>query len=208
MMEGSTPVFVSIETSAFSGATLLAILLGAHPDITTIGEIHGLIDRSNPRTYLCSCGKKIRNCEFWKAVKKSMQEKGFQFDIAHFDTRYRYKGSRILNDFRHGSSRNYLIDSIRDKVVFSLPGEKEQINRYVDRNAALVQSVLEVTGNNVFVDSSKSRMLLRTFPKYSAFDVRAIHLIRQPEGVVASQLRRSGKGNVVEESRSWVKRHR
>jgi len=202
------PILVSLETSAFSGATLLAILLGAHPDITTIGEIHGLIERSDPDTYLCSCGKKIKNCEFWDSVKKHMQEKGYPFAVADFDTKYRFTGARIFDNFRHGSSRNSVIDSIRDKFVFNLPGEKKQMQMYVDRNVALIEAVLKVTGNQVFVESSKSRMLLRTFPKFSKFDVRAIHLIRRPEGVVASQLRRSEEDSVVKESRSWVKRHR
>lgn len=207
-MENITPVLISIETSAFSGATLLAILLGAHPDITTVGEIHGLIERSNPDTYLCSCGKKIKVCDFWESVKKSMGDKGYQFNIANFDTKYQYKGAQIFHDLRHGSSRNSLIDSLRDKVVFNLPNERKNMRMYVDRNSAFIESVLEVTGNKVFVDSSKSKMLLRTFPKYSEFDVRAIHLIRRPEGVVSSHLRRSGSVNVVTESRSWVKRHR
>jgi len=208
MMESRNPVFVSIETSAFSGATLLAILLGAHPDITSIGEMRGLIDRANPETYLCSCGKNIMKCVFWEAVANSMHKKGHKFDVANFDTKFHYKGSRIFYDLRHGSSRNYIVDSIRDKIVSYLPGERMQMQRYADRNAAFVKSVLEVTGNNVFVDSSKSRMLLRTFPKYTDFDVRAIHLIRQPEGVVASQLRRSKKSSPEREARSWVKRHR
>jgi len=201
------PVFVSLETSAFSGATLLAILLGAHPDISTVGEMHGLIDRANPETYQCSCGKKIMKCEFWEAVAKSMRQKGYQFDVAKFDTKFHYKGARIFYDLRHGSSRNYVIDSIRDKIVFAIPGEKKQMQRYAERNAAFIESVLGVTGNNVFVDSSKSRMLLRTLPKYTDFDMRAIHLIRRPEGVVASQLRRTGEGSIIKESRSWVKRH-
>lgn len=202
------PVFISLETSAFSGATLLAILLGSHPDMTTVGEMRGLIDRANPDTYLCSCGKRIVECEFWEAVTRGMHQRGYQFDVTSFDTKFLYRGPRLWYDLKHGSSRNYLLDLIRDKIVFSLPSEKRSLKKYVERNAAFVESVLEVTGNNIFVDSSKSKMLLRTFPKYTDYDVRAIHLIRRAEGVVASQLRRSPDTIASVEAQSWVKRHR
>lgn len=207
-MESSSPIFVSIETSAFSGATLLAILLGAHPDITTIGEIHGLIARADPESYLCSCGKKIKECEFWKNIANTMRQKGYSFDVTSFNTKFKYNGPRFLYNIRHGSSRNYLIDFIRDKIVYALPWEQKILQKYAERNAAFVESVLEVTGNNIFVDSSKTKMLLRTFPRYTNFDVRAIHFIRRPEGVVASQIRRSKYPNAVKEAHHWIKRHR
>ena len=61
-MLNNCPVFVSIETSSYSGATLLAFLLGAHPQIATIGEMDGLIPRENPDEYFCSCGQLIKRC--------------------------------------------------------------------------------------------------------------------------------------------------
>lgn len=201
-------IFISLETSAFSGATLLAILMGAHPEITTVGEMRGLIDRANPDTYLCSCGKNIKKCDFWEAVSISMKRKGYKFDVANFDTKYQTNGPRLLFDLRHGSSRNILIDSLRDKIIFSVPGEIKKMKNYSKRSEAFVASVLEISGNNVFVDSSKSKMLLRTLPKYTDLDVRAVHLIRRPEGVVASSIRRDNNSNASIEAKNWVKRHR
>ena len=87
------PVFVSVQTSAFSGATLLAFLLGAHPEVATVGEMSGLIAREDPETYLCSCGQRIRSCGFWRAVAAEMWDRGHAFDVARFGTDLSLGGS-------------------------------------------------------------------------------------------------------------------
>lgn len=207
-MSVNRPIFVSIETTAFSGATLLALLLGAHPKVATIGEISGLIARDDPDKYLCSCGKRIKVCEFWQSVKTAMAKRGFEFDVAHFDTKFNLDGSHFVQRLREGSVRNSLVDSIRDKILFSLPNERRQLQALVDRNVALVESVLEVTGTDVFADSSKSRMRLKALHQFSTLDVRVIHLVRRAEGVVASQLRRGRGLDVAKLARDWSKRHR
>jgi len=201
-------IFASIETTAFSGATLLAMLLGSSPRIATIGEVSGLVSRNDPLTYLCSCGEKIIDCEFWKEITNRMKNRGHNFDVANFNTEYDPRGSRLFNRLRIGSVRNSLVDRIRDKILFSLPSERQKIIEYVKRNVDFVESVLETTNKHIFLDSSKSRMLIRTLPVFSNFDVRAIHLVRRVEGVVASSYRRNPKTNIAKLAQDWVKRHK
>jgi hypothetical protein len=208
MVHTNQPIFISIETTAFSGATLLAMLLGAHPDVTTIGEMSGLISRNHPETYLCSCGKKIKVCQFWQAVTIAMTKRGFEFDVAYFNTKFNRYGPLFMRRLREGSVRNSTIDSLRDKILYSLPNERRQIKAAVARNLALVEAVLEVTGKNVFVDSSKSRLRFKALYQFSPLDVRVIHLVRRAEGVVASQLRRNPGSNVSELAHDWRQRHR
>ena len=74
MSHVNSPNYVTIETTSFSGATLLTLLLSAHPEIATVAEMSGLIDSVDPDEYLCSCGKKIKCCNFWQALKVGMQE--------------------------------------------------------------------------------------------------------------------------------------
>ena len=207
-MSSTSPVFVSIETSAFSGATLLAFLLGAHPQIATVGEMDGLIPCENPDEYLCSCGQKIKVCEFWRSVKIAMQSRGFEFDVVDFNTKFALGGPRLIQYLRFGSLRNSTLDSIRDAILYAWPWERLQLGTLVARNEAFVESVLEVTGKEVFVDSSKDSLRLKSLSRFSSLDVRAIHLVRDVRGVVCSRLRRGGDVDVHRYAKQWVKSHK
>jgi len=204
MVDGRCSTFVSIETSVFSGATLLVFLLGAHPQIATVGEMDGLI--RYPDEYLCSCGQRIRGCEFWQSVKTAMYEKGFEFDVAHFNLRFTLGGHKIIQYLRHGSFRNRTLDSFRDTVFCALPGQRRQLKAMVARNEAFVEAVLEMTDQHIFIDSSKHHLRLKCLLKFcTSFNVRAIHLIRDVRGVVASRLRRGVARDAREAARQWVK---
>jgi hypothetical protein len=68
--------------------------------------------------------------------------------------------------------------------------------------------VLEVTGKEVFVDTSKNRLRLGALLRFSDQEVRAIHLIRDVRGVVASNLRRGKSRDAREAAQQWVKVNR
>jgi hypothetical protein len=205
-MNTTCPVFVPVETSAYSGATLLSFLLGAHPEIATVGEMDGLIAAEDPDLYLCSCGQRIKVCAFWQEVSLAMQEQGFEFDVAHFDTKFALSGSRPIQYLRLGSSRNSTIDSLRDGLLYAWPAERARVQALVARNEAFIKAVLAVTGKRVFVDTSKDRLRARALHRFSSLDVRAIHLVRDARGVVASRLKRSNIG-AAEAARQWVRLH-
>ena len=206
-MTTSCPVFVPVETSAYSGATLLSFLLGAHPEIATVGEMDGLIALENPDLYLCSCGQKIKECKFWQSVGAAMREQGFEFDVAHFDTKFVLGGPRPIQYLRIGSFRNNTLDSLRDIVFHAWPGERHQLKALVARNEAFIKAVLALTGKRVFVDTSKGHLRAKALHKFSTLDVRAIHLLRDVRGVVASRLRRNGNIGAAEAARQWVRLH-
>lgn len=199
---------VLIETTVFSGATLLAFLLGTHPQIATVGEMDGLIDSEDPAEYLCSCGEKIKDCGFWQAVGQAMQRRGFAFDIADFDTKFVFGGPWFIHYLRVGSFRNHTLDRGRDLIFQAWPPERRQLKTLVARNAAFIESVLEVTNKSVFIDTSKTsnRLRLVALDRFSNFDLRAIHLVRDVRGVVASQARRRDL-DVSQAARRWVKWH-
>ncbi len=75
-------------------------------------------------------------------------------------------------------------------ILCTWPAARRRWKALVARNEAFVESVLDVTGKEVFVDTSKDRLRVKALRNFSPFDVRAIHLIRDVRGVVASQLRR------------------
>jgi hypothetical protein len=205
--ERPAPVFVAIETSAFSGATLLAFLLGAHPQIATVGEMNGLIARENPDTYLCSCGQNIKACPFWDSVGAAMRRRGLAFDVAHFDTEFDLGGPRPIQYLRRGSFRNNSVDAMRDALFRAWPSERHRLQALAARNMAFIESVLEVTDKRVFVDTSKDRLRLNALRRYTSLDVRAIHLVRDVRGVVASRLRRGASIDAREAAQQWARLH-
>ena len=208
MKNVNSPIFISLETSAFSGATLLSFLLGAHPQIATVGEMSGLITNANPDEYLCSCGKKIRCCEFWDSVKIAMANRGFEFDVARFDTQFSH-GPGLIRRIREIHLPNSVLDAMRDVVLFAVPGESQHAKAVVKRNVAFIESVLEVTGKDVFVDSSKGSVRLKALRRFSSsLDLRAIHLVRDVRGVTASELRRELSPGAAGSARKWARLHR
>lgn len=204
-LQAGQKVYVSVATSAFSGATLLAFLLGAHPQIATVGEMDGLIASEDPDEYLCSCGQKITHCEFWQSVEKAMHAKGFEFSTANFGTRFVRRCPGLIQSLRYGSSRNRFLDAARDAVFQAWPSERQAIELLAARNTAFIQSVLRLTGKDIFLDTSKDRLRLKALHRYSGLDVRAIHWIRDVRGVVASRSRRRSDIDAYTAARDWVK---
>src|SRR5438552_1889794 len=71
--------------ASHSGSTLLAMLLGSHPEVCTVGELKAT-SLGDPDTYRCSCGALIRDCEVWDGVSRSMAARGHAFDIPRAET--------------------------------------------------------------------------------------------------------------------------
>ncbi len=200
------PIFVGIETTSYSGATLLCFLLNAHPSVASIGEMNGLVLK-NPDEYVCSCGKMIKTCEFWQAMRREMAECGFEFDLEDFGNEFYLSGPRWMQRLRGGSFGHASLDSIRDAAMRIVPAERRQFTALVARNVAFVESVLKITGKSIFVDTSKDHLRPRALKLFSDYDVRVIHLVRDPRGVTASKLRRGGGTDVQTPARQWVRLH-
>jgi hypothetical protein len=199
------PIFISVETCNYSGATLLSFLLGQHPQIATVGEMDGIIAREVPDEYLCSCGQRILECDFWQSIKNAMQKRGFEFNIAHFNTKYEHERFLIAGRLRDGLSGSKALDSIRDLIFEVCLRQRHKIEAHVAQNVAFVESVLDVTGKKAFVDTSKGQRRSRHILKFSLFDVRFVHLVRDVRGVVASHIRHNRKVSPALAATLWVK---
>lgn len=206
--QSNVPAFVPIQTCAFSGATLLCLLLGHHSKIATVGETNGIIKDDDPEKYYCSCGKLIKRCPFWIKISAIMKQKGFDFDVASFNTDFGFGGYWLVRRLRMCSFRNNTLDEIRDCIFLGIKKEYDQLKNRIDRNEALVESVLEVTGKNIFVDSSKDRQKFRFFERHSRFDVRHIFLVRDVRGFVLSFMNRFPSWDTEGSAKLWVKENK
>jgi hypothetical protein len=51
-----------------SGSTLLAIVLGSHHQVTSLGEVNYLLEDWTLPNRRCSCGQPFNECEFWRGL--------------------------------------------------------------------------------------------------------------------------------------------
>lgn len=182
----SDKLFVQIASMPYSGTTLLSMLMGAHPEIATVSTMLG--PEKPLDDYLCSCRKNIRECEFWQAVVRAMRSRGHEFDLADFGLRFETPASGPLHTMLNGSLQNTALEKLRDRLVRSLPEQRERLRRIGERNRAFVESVLEVTGKHVFVDASHVRMRTSQLRQHLGMDMRVVHLVRDARGWVNSSL--------------------
>jgi len=71
MQHATPPAAVFICAANHSGSTLLDLLIGSHPDATSLGEITHLPKNLALNTR-CSCGAPIRECPLWATVVDSL----------------------------------------------------------------------------------------------------------------------------------------
>jgi hypothetical protein len=179
-MSGKIPL-VYILAASHSGSTLLAMLLGSHPEICTVGELKatnlGDVDR-----YQCSCRALIRKCPFWAAISHDMALRALPFDVTnagtHFDADRTY-ARRLLRPLHRGP----VLEAVRDAGLGLSPGWPRRLRRIQAVNAALAECILSRTGKRVLVDSSKIGLRLKYLLRNRAFDVRVIRLIRDGRAV-------------------------
>jgi hypothetical protein len=177
------PRLAYLLAASHSGSTLLTMLLGAQPGACTVGELKAT-HMGDADSYRCSCKKRIRDCGFWRQVSETMAKRGYaNFDITAagtsiFEVESPYVQRLLAPLFRGGG-----LELIRD-LALSLSSEWR--NRLMDsssRNLALVESLQEVTGARIVIDSSKLALRLKYLLPIQDLDVRVIRVIRDGRAV-------------------------
>ena len=197
--------YVVVACAPYSGSTLLASLLGAHPEIATVSEVSGTKRVGQMDVFRCSCQRLMTECPFWQQVQSRALAAGIN-DFALGDFRLRFGGGGILHHMRTGSLRWTAAENIRDALFQTFPSHERRLQELGQRNRAFANIVLDVTNKRVFVDTSKEGMRLRYLSRYLGMDLKAIHLVRDVRGAVSSSMRRDGRGaDVGAAARAWAR---
>jgi hypothetical protein len=165
-----------------SGSTLLAMLLASHPQVTTVGELN-LSAVDDPDHYPCSCGAKLRECDFWRRVSSRVERSGHAFDVTRAGTDFRAVESALARRLLRPLHRGPALETLRDTALACIPAWRAAVQRAQQANAALVGAVLGETGARVIVDSSKIGLRLKFLLRNPALDVRVIRLVRDGRAV-------------------------
>ena len=180
-----------IMAASHSGSTLLAMLLGAHPQATTIGDTAGTPDRNNP-DYRCSCGHRARECPFWIQITERMASQGMNIDVTSFGTRFEYPENRFINRVLGAEHRGPFLETVRDGILALSPGWKQSFQRIAQHNFAIVEAATQITNAKVLVDSSKLPHRLKFLLRIPGMNIRVVHLVRDGRGVAHTYIHDNG----------------
>ena len=154
---------IYIAGTSHSGSTLLDLMLNAHPEIFSAGEVLKLnrqlgLKNAQKQTYApCSCGApSLWQCPFWSRV----------------DQRTRETAGKSLSDL---DMQDY--------------GELDAARA---PNAVVFNAIADVSGKRFVVDSSKLPKRLSALMRLKELDVYPVHLIRDPKGQINSVARKHG----------------
>lgn len=171
------------------GSTLLTTLLGRHSQIATVGELK-VTAIPDIQTYLCSCGERMLDCEFWKDVQKSCARRQVELDLRDFNTHFRGNGWLSDRLIRSGV-RSTGWEALRSAGLGIFRPAGNHLSSLLNRNSAIMDAVCETQKKAHFLDGSKDPVRLMHFARSGLFDIRAIHLVRDGRAIVASLNKRN-----------------
>ncbi len=178
---------VYILAPSHSGSTLLCMLLSGHPDVCTIGELK-INSLGDPDRYLCSCGQPIRQCDFWRRVTRTMQQRGIAFDIARAGTDFHASPSRYVQRLLRPLHRGPLLETLRDAALSLSSAWRTNLPCIQASNVALMRTICDTYTAKVIVDSSKIALRLKYLLRNPRLDVKVIRLIRDGRAVATTHL--------------------
>lgn len=169
-------------SASHSGTTLLALLLGSHRDAVTVGELKAT-SLGDPDQYRCSCGELLKQCAFWQRLNTTIREKGIPFDIRDARTSIHNTSSAYVARLLRPLYRGEPWESIRDAALSLSPDWRSHYAETQRRNVALIETLFEITGAKVIVDSSKLALRLKYLLRAKNLDIKVIRVKRDGRAV-------------------------
>ncbi len=181
-----------------SGSTLLALLLGSHPQIATVGELKQT-SMGDLAQYRCSCGVEIRRCPFWEAVREDLRGDGLPFAPGDGSTDLMTGGGSYVRRLLRPLHRGPAFELARDLALQAAPGWRGHLARWHRANAGLADAVCRLTGKKVLVDSSKIAVRLKYLLRNPALDVRVVRVVRDGRAVMLTYMDPAGFADARDE---------
>lgn len=161
-----------IAGSGRSGSTMLEAVLGSHPGVAALGEVHHLWQRGVVRDELCGCGEVFSACPFWSEIGQRA------FGGWHRVNLDRVAGLANAVDRHRRIVR--VLSPWRDQATSTALGH------YGDLYRRIYQAAQSVSGAGVVVDSGKHATLAACLHRTSDIDLRVLHLVRDGVAVAYS----------------------
>jgi hypothetical protein len=199
--------YVYLMSHGFSGSTLLTFLLGAHPEIATVGEM-GIAPKAgiHPDEYVCSCQKLIGQCDFWRRVSSAMRERGYDFDIRRGGLLLDPDSDDLSDRLLASALRPSFMEQARRLAIQVVPTPRAKMREVIARNDAFAEVVCGLKRCRTFVDASKRPERAVRLLESSALKLRVLHLVRDARAVSYSCVKNLGY-TIEEGARSVAAMH-
>lgn len=158
------------------GSTLISNILNEIDGVLSVGELHYIWERGIKENWVCGNGKSFSDEKFWIDVLNNFRRK------VNYNYEEIYKLSK--NPGKMIRTRHYLLN--RKLTIYCK--FKDSFLDYINILEKLYDSIFEVSGSNVIVDSSKTfryGLLISNFNKY---DIYFLHIVRDPRAVTYSRV--------------------
>ena len=184
--------YIYIACRGHSGSTLLEKLLATSPQVMALGEISHFSTYFDESEKACSCGRRVRECQFWNSVVRQLGVEGG----ASIDALMPTDGVRSAHKWRNLPYHLALLApdvalrvAERGRVPIALRNLRSANNHW-----RVVQAVSNLVRTSVLVDKSMSPSRLLEVTRVAPADVRvcAIHLIRDGRANVHSYMTQFG----------------
>jgi len=146
-----------------SGTTLVTALLGNGKKVIALGEMHQFLDYIIDQKP-CSCGEKLKDCEFWGKIVASLQLK--------------YSNEQLMA-FREYSKK---IES-HSRILKSL---FKSDSRYAEFHRDVFGQIEAVYGDVNYIDSSKYISRGIQLSKAFGSNLKLVYMVRDVRGVINS----------------------
>lgn len=200
-----------IVSPAYSGSTLLTLLLATHPAVGTIGErahfhrkmfadpIVGSTD--------CSCGRHFHACPLWSQARARLQAELPSAVLRRPFSAFRLFGGlpRPLERRVNGLVWRAILAGREDRLPWPIGARLREQQR---ANATLMRAVLDLTDRSVFLDSSKVAEHAVLLGRLPGWRVVVYHLLRDGRGQVASTVKHHPERAPAEAARRWAQQVR
>jgi hypothetical protein len=165
---------VYIAGAARSGSTVLNGVLGNHARIQAAGELARLGTDAWLQNLYCACGERSKECPFWTEVHERWRASNDGMAVERYVA---------LQRRAEGFGRWPLLirQSQRAANWFEV---------YAGQTAAILRAIRDAAGASVVVDSSKNVARCFALSLMRDVDLKVIHLVRDPRGVVGSHVAR------------------
>lgn len=184
MKKGFKKVFFVLAPS-YHGATLLAKVVNAHPNIISLGDGYP----SNLYDETCGCRSLVSECEYWQQVKEAVGADDFLNErrmLPNYPQLVGGKVDKLIYNFAHQKLIKLLIDK---------NGKAEDFCEQFSRFTHIIHQLEGVDENAIFIDGGKSisRVIALWASGYQIDGV--IHLVREAgDFVKSSQKQPTGDG--------------
>lgn len=175
-MSNSKIKVLYITSLGHSGSTLLERMLGQINGLVAVGELRQIWEWSFGNDYLCGCGARFSECQFWQEVAEKARERLNGIDPA------------LVGPLRKSVEAARHIPKLISPC--QSPEYKWRLEKYTGMLLGLYKAIRDVSGSNVIVDASKAASHGFVLRRMAGIDPYMIHLVRDSRGVAFSHGRR------------------